>query len=104
MLFRSLGIRLHCIQLLSPHETASTDELSDALTHAAARTGGEFFRVRSGADLRAVSRAIDRLEKQKLSDVRQKGWRELFPWLAWAALGLLGIEQSLAHTRARRLP
>ncbi len=99
-----LGIRLHCIQLLSPQEAASSDELSEALTHAAARTGGEFFRVRSGADLRAVSRAIDRLEKQKLSDVRQKGWRELFPWLGWAALGLVFIEQAHAHTRGRRLP
>lgn len=101
---RPLGIRLHCVQLLSPGQAVALDDLSESLTHAAARTGGEFFRVRSGADLRAVYAAIDRLEKQKLRDVRQKGWRELFAWLAMPALVLLLTEQVLARTRERRLP
>lgn len=101
---RPLGVRVHGVQILSPNQAAFRDDLSDLLTHTAVRTGGEFFRVRSGADLRAVYREIDRLEKQKLSDVRQKGWRELFPWLALPALGLLLAEQAFVHTRGRRVP
>jgi Ca-activated chloride channel family protein len=101
---RPLGVRVHVVQLLSPQQAAFRDELNELLAHAAVRTGGEFFRVRGGADLRAVYREIDRLEKQKLRDVRQQGWRELFPWLALPALGLLLAEQVIAHTRGRRLP
>lgn len=101
---RPLGIRVHAIQLLSPNQSLPGSDLSELLTHVAVRTGGQFFRVRTGADLRAVYAEIDKLEKQKLSDQRQKGWRELFPWVALPALVLLLAEQLLAHTRWRRLP
>jgi Ca-activated chloride channel family protein len=99
-----LGIRIHVIQLLSPDEATPPNDLSAYLTRAAARTGGEYFRVRHGQHLRAVYRQIDTLEKQKLSEQRIRGYRELFPWLAIPALGLLGLELILAHTRWRRLP
>lgn len=101
---RPLGIRVHCVQILSPNRASPITDLTELLTHTAVRTGGSFFRVRSGADLRAVYAAIDKLEKQKLSDRKQKGWRELFPWLAIPGLALLLAEQALAHTRWRRLP
>ena len=101
---RKLGVRLHCIQLLSPGQANPTGDLADLFTRMANRTGGEFFRARSGADLRAVYTAIDRLEKQKLSDRVQRSWREWFPWLALPALGLLLTAQALAQTRWRRLP
>ena len=101
---RSLGVRLHCIQLLSPGQPNPAGDLSDLFTRMAARTGGELFRARNGTDLRAVYAVIDRLETQKLSDRKQKSWRELFPWLAAPALGLLLTAQALAHTRWRRLP
>jgi Ca-activated chloride channel family protein len=101
---RPLGIRAHGIQVLSPHQAAPVGDLSELFTHLATRTGGGFFRVRNGADLRAVYAAIDRLEKQKLSDRRQKAWRELFPWLAVPALGAVLTAQVLAHTGWRRLP
>jgi len=101
---RPLGIRVHCVQILSPERQMPSNDLSELLTHTAVRTGGSFFRVRSGADLRAVYSAIDQLEKQKLSDRKQKGWRELFPWLAIPALALLLMEQQLGHTVWRRLP
>jgi Ca-activated chloride channel family protein len=101
---RPLGIRIHCIQILSPDQRQPLADLGELFTHVATRTGGEFFRVRSGADLRAVYAAIDRLEKRKLTDVRQQSWRELFPWFALPALGLLLAEQLLGHTRWRRLP
>ena len=101
---RPLGVRVHCVQILSPNRASPINDLTELLTHTAVRTGGSFFRVRSGADLRAVYAAIDKLEKQKLSDRKQKGWRELFPWLAIPGLALLLAEQVLAHTRWRRLP
>jgi Ca-activated chloride channel family protein len=101
---RPLGIRMHCVQILSPNQASPSYDLSEMLTHAAVRTGGSFFRVRSGPDLRAVYTAIDKLEKQKLSDRKQKGWREVFLWLAIPGLALLLLEQILAHTRWRRLP
>jgi Ca-activated chloride channel family protein len=101
---RPLGIRVHCVQILSPNQASPSNDLSELLTHTAVRTGGSFFRVRSGPDLRAVYSAIDQLEKQKLSDRKQKGWRELFPWLAIPGLALLLGEQALAHTLWRRLP
>lgn len=101
---RPLGVRVHCIQVLSPNQAAPVGDLSELFTHLAARTGGGFFRVRGGNDLRSVYAAIDRLEKQKLSDRRQKAWQELFPWLALPALGLWFGAQILAHTRWRRLP
>jgi Ca-activated chloride channel family protein len=95
---------VHCVQILSPNRASPINDLTELLTHTAVRTGGSFFRVRSGADLRAVYAAIDKLEKQKLSDRKQKGWRELFPWLVIPGLALLLAEQVLAHTRWRRLP
>jgi Ca-activated chloride channel family protein len=101
---RALGIRIYCIQILSPGSGNPSGDLSELLTRAAVRSGGEFYRVRSGPDLRAVYTQIDRQEKQKLSDRKQKGWRELFGWLALPALTLLLLEQGLAHTRWRRLP
>lgn len=99
-----LGVRIHCIQILSPGQPAPASDLSELFTRMTARTGGEFFRVRSGTDLRTVYAAIDRLEKQKLTDRREKAWHELFPWLAVPALGFLLTAELLAHTRWRRLP
>ncbi len=101
---RPLGIRVHCVQILSPEQATPSNDLSELLTHTAVRTGGTFFRVRSGPDLRAVYAAIDKLEKQKLSDRKQKAWRELFPWFAIPGLAVLMVEQLMAHTRWRRLP
>lgn len=99
-----LGIRVHIVQILSPDEADPWRDLSEYLGRAAARTGGEYFRVRHGQHLRSVYREIDRLEKQKLTDRRVRGYRELFAWLAIPALALLALEWILAHTLWRRLP
>jgi Ca-activated chloride channel family protein len=101
---RPLGIRLYCVQLLSPSQPNPISDLSELFTRMTTRTGGQFFRARTGADLRAVYAAIDRLERHKLRDRVQRGWRELFPGLALPALGLWLAAQVLAHTRWRRLP
>lgn len=99
-----LGIRVYCVQILSPDRSAPSNDLGELLTHTAALTGGTFFRVRSGSDLRSVYTAIDKLERRKLTDRKEKAWRELFPWTALPALALLLFEQAMAHTRWRRLP
>ncbi len=101
---RPLGIRVHCIQLINSQDASWRNDLSDYLGRASARTGGEFFRVQSGPDLRSVYSRIDRLEKQKLTDRRQKSYRELFPWVALPSLGLFLVEVIMANTRWRRLP
>lgn len=101
---RPLGVRAYAIQVLSPGEADPSGDLSELFSRMAARTGGEFFRVRNGTDLRSVYNAIDRLEKQKLSDRRQKSWRELFAWFAVPGLGVLLLGQGLACTRWRRIP
>jgi Ca-activated chloride channel family protein len=101
---RPLGIRVHAIQIVSPNDARPGGDLSEYLTRAAVRTGGEYSRVRNAADLEAVYRRIDRLEKQKLTEVRQKSWHELFPWLALPALGVFLGELVLGHTVWRRLP
>lgn len=101
---RPLGVRLYCIQLLSPGQANPFSDLSELFTRMTSRTGGQFFRARTGADLRAVYAAIDRLETQKLEDRVQRAWRELFPWPAGTALGLWLVSQFLANTCWRRLP
>lgn len=101
---RPLGIRLHTIQIVSPQQDWWRDDLSEYLGRASARTGGEYFRVRNGMDLRGVYARIDRLEKHKLTDRKLTTYRELFPWLALPVLGLVLLESLLAHTRWRRLP
>jgi Ca-activated chloride channel family protein len=99
-----LGVRVHMVQILSPDQAAPSSDLSEYLTRTAARTGGEYFRVRSGQHLRAVYTQIDRLEKRKLTDRRARAWRELFAWCAVPALLALLVEGVLSETRWRRLP
>jgi Ca-activated chloride channel homolog len=101
---RPLGIRVHCIQLLTPRPSWQMGDLAEYLTRVTVRTGGEFFRVSDGAGLRQVYAEIDKLEKQKLTDRRQTSWRELFAWLALPALGCLLVELALGQTVWRRLP
>lgn len=101
---RPLGVRVHVIQLLSPNQGNPMNDLSPYLTRVALRTGGAFFRVRDGADLRQVYGEIDRLEKHRLRDVRQRGYRELFAMFAVPGLLVFLLEVGLGETRWRRLP
>ena len=103
-LLARLGVRVHIVQVLSPQQGTPMNDLSEYLTRAAARTGGGFFRVRSGAHLRSVYARIDQLEKQRLTDQRVRAWRELLGWVAIPALGVLLSELVLSQTRWRRVP
>jgi len=76
----------------------------DALTGIANATGGRYFRATDRDSLLEIFKAIDALEKSDIKVRHYARWGELFPWLAWPALGLLFLEIGLAHTRLRRLP
>jgi len=81
---------------------ADLDE--DALKGIAATTGGRYFRATDRDSLIQTFREIDALEKSDIKVRHYARYTELFPWLAWPALGLLVLEAALSHTRLRRLP
>jgi Ca-activated chloride channel family protein len=70
----------------------------------AATTGGRYFRATDTASLREVYAEIDRSEKTPFEAPQYLDYRELYPWLAWPALGLLLLEIGLAETVLRKLP
>ncbi|HKI05498.1 MAG TPA: VWA domain-containing protein [Thermoanaerobaculia bacterium] len=55
----------------------------------AGRTGGQFFRATDRESLQRIFQEIDRLEKTPLQVKRYVRYREAFPPLVWAGLGLL---------------
>lgn len=55
----------------------------------AQRTGGHFYRATDREGLQRIFREIDRLEKTPLQVKRYVRYREAFPPLVWAGLGLL---------------
>ena len=95
---QSMGIRIHTIAL-GPDDLETAPQSSDAVDSGMLRriaevSGGELFRVLSTDDLRAVARAIDRLEPSAANAPPQQGWRGWWIWPAAAAfvLGLALLE------------
>lgn len=86
----TLGIRLHTIALgvTATGEAGATRDSVDAgaLEKMAAATGGETFRVRSTADLAAVSADIDRMEANAHQAASVAVQMPLWPWPAGLAL------------------
>jgi Ca-activated chloride channel family protein len=80
----------------------SIDE--DTLKKIASTTGARYFRATDTASLRDVYAEIDRSEKTPFEAPQYLDYRELYPWLAWPALGLLLVEVGLAETVLRKLP
>jgi Ca-activated chloride channel family protein len=77
---------------------------SDDLQKIADKTGGQFFRATDQNQLRKIYDEIDRQEKSPARLRHFSTYAEVFYWPALLGLGLLGLEQTLAHTRLRRLP
>ncbi|WP_299841682.1 VWA domain-containing protein [uncultured Jannaschia sp.] len=86
----TLGLRIHTIALgaadLETDPDASDAVDSETLRRIAEAAGGETFRVRDTADSRAVTAAIDRLEPSLAAAPPIRAWRDVWPWLAAAAL------------------
>lgn len=70
----------------------------------AARTGGQFYKASDRASLQAIFREIDRLEKTPLQVKRYVRYREAFPPLVWAGLGLLLLPFATASARLTAEP
>ncbi|MBU8934673.1 MAG: VWA domain-containing protein [candidate division Zixibacteria bacterium] len=76
----------------------------ETLKKIAERTGGKFFRARSGDELQEIYTLIDELEKTEIEVAAHIQYVELFHFFAYAGLLLLMLEMLLAHTYFRKLP
>lgn len=109
-LARELGIRVHTIAM-GPNDLETTTDDPDAVDTATLRriadlSGGTAFRVRSTAELDAVTRAIDALETDPGRAPAAIVERDLWPWPAGLALALalLLALLDLDRGRLRRRP
>jgi len=101
---RRFGIRLYTIGVVSYAEmkTGGLDALT--LNQMARLTGGQFFQAADGSALRAIYRQIDSLERHESKQAKLRAYRELFPWPATVALGLLAAEIALISGKRRSRP
>jgi Ca-activated chloride channel family protein len=102
MLLRD-GIRLYSI-LIGPEIVTPTAAARHELNRTSRITGGQFFQARDTLALQKVYDLIDQLEKRALTEKQFVTWRELFPWLAAAALGLLMVDFTVGEVWRRRIP
>jgi Ca-activated chloride channel family protein len=76
----------------------------ESLREIASRTGGQYFRARSGQELEGIYSIIDELEKTEVKTSTHVQYRELFQYFTYAGLILLVLEVLLANTYFRKLP
>ncbi|MFQ6007997.1 MAG: VWA domain-containing protein [Candidatus Zixiibacteriota bacterium] len=76
----------------------------ETLKEIAKRTGGKYFRARSGTELEEIYSTIDKLEKTEIKIASHIQYRELFHYFTYAGLALLVLEIILANTYFRKLP
>jgi Ca-activated chloride channel family protein len=81
---------------------ADLDE--ETLQEVADLTGGKYFRATDEESLSSIYDEIEQLEKTKIDVKQYKDYVELFPYLLYAAFGLLCVEIILANTRLRKVP
>ena len=70
----------------------------------AQRTGGTFYKASDRESLQRIFREIDRLEKTPLQVKRYVRYREAFPPLVWAGLGLLLLPFAAAGLKVTAEP
>ena len=68
------------------------------------RTGGKFFRARSGEELEEIYTLIDSMEKTEIKTSAHIQYRELFVYFVYAGLLFLVLELLLANTYFKKLP
>lgn len=110
-LAEGLGIPVYTIDCGGlPRSDATADEVQQredgrrVLEGVAGLTGGRAFAANGGADLLAVVRAIDALERRPVESFQYRRYHEYGPWVAAAGLGLLAAVQLLDRTLWRRVP
>jgi len=74
------------------------------LRQIAQRTGGRFFKATDGEALRRIFQEIDKLEKTQFKVKRYVRYREAFPPLVWAGLGLLILPFAAAGLKVTAEP
>lgn len=90
--------------LIGPIRMSGERLLNSDLFHMSKETRGKLFQASDTKTLQAVYDTIDQLEKKDLMQKRHQTWRELFPWVAAAALVLVLIEVLLRDVLKRRIP
>jgi len=70
----------------------------------AERTGGKYFHARDADGLEQAYAEIDRLERSEISEVRYLQYREHYPPLVLAGLGMIAAAALAGATVLRRLP
>jgi Ca-activated chloride channel homolog len=86
------------------YQPIKVDIDEDTLKDIAKKTRGQYFRATDTASLQEIYGEINQLERTTFSAPRYLDYYELYPWLAFPALLLVGIEVGLSHTRLRKLP
>jgi Ca-activated chloride channel family protein len=76
----------------------------DTMKRIAEATGGRYFHARDAEGLAGVYAEIDKLERSEITEVRYLQYREHYPALVEAGLGLLLLAALASATFLRRLP
>lgn len=76
----------------------------ETLQKVAETTGGKAYRATDTKLLESIYEEIDQLEKTEIKLNVTTLYRDVFHWPLSVALGFLGLELLLKHTRFRRLP
>jgi Ca-activated chloride channel family protein len=117
---KALGVRIHAIGLSTADTTGFDSDgfvwregrRADRLTSAdeavmkriTSRTGGKYYRATDPDALEKVFAEIEELERNEVRIGETRDYRELFPFLLFPAVMLLGAELALGLGRWRGLP
>jgi Ca-activated chloride channel family protein len=74
------------------------------LKEIADRTGGKYYRAKSGEELEGIYSTIDQLEKTEIKIASHVQYRELFHAFIYLGLAFLTLEIVLANSYFRKLP
>jgi len=76
----------------------------ETLKEIAKKTGGKYFRARSGKELDEIYSTIDKMEKTEIKIASHIQYHELFGYFTYSGLLLLVLEMVLTNTYFRKLP
>jgi Ca-activated chloride channel family protein len=96
-------VRVYSI-LIGPQKLFGSQLLNHDMFELSKATGGQLFQASDTHSLESVYQMIDLLEKKEFVQKRHQTYRELFPYLAAAALALLLVQLILQDLLRRRVP